>query len=51
MTPWTPDLAKHKGPRYRAIADARIVIENGADYDPWMEKLLGANRSASRTVR
>jgi len=20
--PWTPDLAKHKGPRYRAIADA-----------------------------
>jgi len=22
MTPWTPDLAKHKGPRYRAIADA-----------------------------
>src|SRR5439155_574624 len=34
----------------RAIADARIVIENGADYDPWMEKLLGANRSASRTA-
>ena len=22
MTLWTPDLAKHKGPRYRAIADA-----------------------------
>ncbi len=22
MTPWTPDLAKHRGPRYRAIADA-----------------------------
>jgi zinc/manganese transport system substrate-binding protein len=34
----------------RAIADARIVIENGADYDPWMEKLLGASRSASRTT-
>ena len=34
----------------RAIADARIVIANGADYDPWMEKLLGASRSASRTM-
>jgi zinc/manganese transport system substrate-binding protein len=34
----------------RAIADARIVIANGADYDPWMEKLLGASRSASRTT-
>ena len=34
----------------RAIADARIVIANGADYDPWMEKLLGAGRSASRTT-
>ena len=34
----------------RAIADARIVIANGADNDPWMEKLLGASRSASRTM-
>jgi zinc/manganese transport system substrate-binding protein len=33
----------------RAIADARIVIENGADYDPWMEKLLEASPSAGRT--
>jgi zinc/manganese transport system substrate-binding protein len=33
----------------RAIADARIVIENGADYDPWMEKLLEASQSAGRT--
>src|SRR6266851_1253577 len=33
----------------RAIADASIVIENGADYDPWMEKLLGASKSAGRT--
>src|SRR5580704_13272108 len=24
----------------RQIADAQIVILNGADYDPWMEKLL-----------
>jgi zinc/manganese transport system substrate-binding protein len=34
----------------RAIADASIVIENGADYDPWVEKLLGASKSASRTT-
>src|SRR5258706_12416518 len=34
----------------RAIADARIVIANGADYDPWLEKLLGAGRSANRRL-
>jgi len=34
----------------RAIADARIVIANGADYDPWLERLLGAGRSAGRTM-
>ena len=27
----------------RDLADARIVIVNGADYDPWMEKLLKAS--------
>ena len=32
----------------RAIADARIVIESGADYDPWMEKLLNASQSTGR---
>jgi zinc/manganese transport system substrate-binding protein len=26
----------------RQLADAQIVILNGANYDPWMEKLLGA---------
>jgi zinc/manganese transport system substrate-binding protein len=34
----------------RAIADARLVIYNGADYDPWAVKLLSASRSASREV-
>ena len=34
----------------RAIADARLVICNGADYDPWCAKLLSASRSASREV-
>ena len=32
----------------RAVAGARIVVYSGIDYDPWMETLLGASRSASR---
>jgi len=34
----------------RDIADARIVVYNGADYDPWMAKLLGVSRSGDRRV-
>ena len=34
----------------RQIADARIVIVNGADYDSWMEKLLAAAPRPGRTV-
>ncbi|HVA15983.1 MAG TPA: zinc ABC transporter substrate-binding protein, partial [Stellaceae bacterium] len=32
----------------RNVSAARIVIYSGIDYDPWMEKLLGAARSADR---
>jgi zinc/manganese transport system substrate-binding protein len=32
----------------RNVSAARIVICNGIDYDPWMEKLLRAARSADR---
>ena len=32
----------------RDISAARLVIYNGIDYDPWMEKLLGAARSTDR---
>ena len=32
----------------RNISAARIVIYSGIDYDPWMEKLLGAARSSNR---
>jgi zinc/manganese transport system substrate-binding protein len=32
----------------RDVSDARIVIYNGINYDPWMEKLLNAARSANR---
>jgi zinc/manganese transport system substrate-binding protein len=34
----------------RQIADARIVILNGADYDPWMAKLLAAAPRPQRVV-
>lgn len=34
----------------RQIADANIVIVNGANYDPWMEKLLAAAPRPGRVV-
>src|SRR5260370_6227045 len=34
----------------RAIAGAAFVIENGAGYDPWAQKLVDANPSRSRAV-
>jgi zinc/manganese transport system substrate-binding protein len=34
----------------RLLSGAAIVIYNGADYDPWMAKLLSATRSPDRKV-
>ena len=34
----------------RALSRARIVIYNGADYDPWMAKLLKAAKGSNRRV-
>jgi zinc/manganese transport system substrate-binding protein len=34
----------------RAIAAAHIVVANGIDYDPWIDKLLDAARSSGREV-
>ena len=34
----------------RNLSTAAIVVYNGADYDPWMAKLLAASRSANRKV-
>ncbi len=34
----------------RAVADADLVIYNGANYDPWMAKLLSASKSDKRKV-
>jgi len=33
-----------------AVANANIVIENGIDYDTWMDKLLSASPNSSRIV-
>ena len=32
----------------RALKSAKVVIRNGVDYDPWMEKLLAADPSPGR---
>ncbi len=37
----SPDTAK-------ALTDAKVVIVNGVDYDPWMEKLLSARKASGR---
>ena len=34
----------------RAVADAKIVIMNGLDYDHWMEDLVEASEDADRVV-
>src|SRR5664279_978796 len=34
----------------RQIANAQVVIFNGANYDPWMEKLLAAAPRPNRVV-
>jgi zinc/manganese transport system substrate-binding protein len=34
----------------RAVADADLVIYNGANYDPWMAKLLAASKNDKRKV-
>ena len=44
-----PHLFEASPSTARLLAVARIAIANGADYDPWMEKLLVANRAPLRT--
>ncbi|MCB1488025.1 MAG: zinc ABC transporter substrate-binding protein [Bauldia sp.] len=34
----------------RAVADARLVVMNGIDYDHWMERLIEATDAGDRTV-
>ncbi len=32
----------------KTLAEAKVVISNGVDYDPWMDKLLAAHRAPDR---
>jgi zinc/manganese transport system substrate-binding protein len=45
-----PHLFEASASTARSIAEARIVIFNGADYDPWMPKLLSASPRSKRKV-
>ena len=43
-----PHLFEASADTARALKDAKVVIVNGVDYDPWMEKLLKANKAPAR---
>jgi zinc/manganese transport system substrate-binding protein len=43
-----PHLFEVSASTARKVAGAKIVIFNGADYDPWMVKLLSASPAAGR---
>ena len=43
-----PHLFEASASTARDLAAAKVVIVNGADYDPWMEKLLSANKAPGR---
>ncbi|WP_206997472.1 metal ABC transporter solute-binding protein [Trinickia mobilis] len=45
-----PHLFEASPKTARALQHASLVVYNGADYDPWMEKLLNASKNAKRTV-
>ncbi|MBZ9671495.1 metal ABC transporter solute-binding protein, Zn/Mn family [Mesorhizobium sp. ES1-3] len=45
-----PHLFETSPSTARTIADAKVIIYNGADYDPWMDKLLAASSKPDRTA-
>ncbi|MGN6466660.1 MAG: metal ABC transporter solute-binding protein, Zn/Mn family [Rhizobiaceae bacterium] len=45
-----PHLFETSPSTARAVADAKIVIYNGAGYDPWMEKLISASSAGDRSA-
>jgi zinc/manganese transport system substrate-binding protein len=45
-----PHLFETSPSTARAVANAAIVIYNGAGYDPWMEKLVSASPASGRTA-
>jgi zinc/manganese transport system substrate-binding protein len=45
-----PHLFEASPKTARALQNASLVVYNGADYDPWMAKLLNASNNAKRTT-
>ncbi|WP_396328986.1 metal ABC transporter solute-binding protein [Burkholderia anthina] len=45
-----PHLFEASPKTARALQHAQVVIYNGADYDPWMGKLLSASKQAGRAT-
>lgn len=45
-----PHLFEASPKTARALQHAALVVYNGADYDPWMDKLLAASPNAKRTA-
>ncbi|CAB3741717.1 metal ABC transporter solute-binding protein [Paraburkholderia rhynchosiae] len=45
-----PHLFEASPKTARALQNAALVVYNGADYDPWMEKLLAASKRSDRTT-
>ena len=45
-----PHLFESNASTARAVSDAQVVLYNGVDYDPWMEKLLSASAKPDRIV-
>ena len=45
-----PHLFEANAKTAKALADARVVISNGVDYDPWMEKMLAASKGDNRVT-
>ncbi|MBV8049531.1 MAG: metal ABC transporter solute-binding protein, partial [Paludibacterium sp.] len=43
-----PHLFEASASTARALSAARLVVYNGVDYDPWMDKLLSAARAPNR---
>ncbi len=43
-----PHLFEASADTAKALTDAKVVIVNGVDYDPWMEKLLSAHKAPGR---
>ena len=45
-----PHLFEASASTARALAGANVAVKSGADYDPWMNKLLAASSPSGRTV-